>query len=117
MKNKLKIQLQTIPSNVFFTIGVKAHDKFFKKIGMKETLDTSGATYSIIDGVEVHTILIAISVKEDILVEKGLIVHEINHAVSYIMLEHGFKCDEFRSYLFQYLYMDIIKFYDENRKK
>jgi len=117
MKNKLKIQLQTIPSNVIFTIGKKAHDKVLKKLGIGDTLETSGVTYSLLLKDEVHTVLIAVSVKADILSEKALIVHEISHAVTHIMDEHGFRCDEFRSYLCQYLYIDIMKFYEENRKK
>ncbi len=45
---------------------------------------------------------------------KALVVHELNHLVTYHMDYFGFRCDEYRSTLLQQLYIDVIPFLDNH---
>lgn len=116
---KLKINLDFVPSKVFFFIGEDSHNKYIddNKMGAEWHIKTDGLTTNC-GGDNGHIVLISILNTNACVYEiKGLIVHEITHAVDFIMKEHGFVCDEMKAYLSQHLYIKIMKYYDKEMAK
>lgn len=64
--------------------------------------------FKIIIGIKKHTNVYAI---------KGLLVHELSHAVTMLFNEYNFNCDELRSYTLQWLYQTIMPSLDERLLK
>lgn len=113
MKNKLKINLDFVPSTVFFIVGKENYDNFMIKKNIEDELITDAKTITANSENYGHVIAIGIEPKEYCTYQvKGLIVHEIAHAVDFIIDHHGFEGYEFRAYLQQHLYIEIMKFYD-----
>jgi hypothetical protein len=113
---KLKVQPDMIPTDIVFLLGTKNHNAYIDKmkIGDKYKMATDGMTTSMTHAKYGHRVIIGVDPKKyDVYQVKGLIVHEIAHAVDYIMAEHGFEGMEFRAYLQQHLYIQIMKYYDE----
>lgn len=115
MKN-LKINLDFIPSKIYFFIGAENHNSFIDKYktGSDWYLNNDGLTTDLWNDKKGHIVMISITNNPfDVYEIKGLIVHEITHAVSFIMSRHGFICEEMKAYLSQYLYIKIMKYYDK----
>jgi predicted SprT family Zn-dependent metalloprotease len=116
---KLKIQPDMIPTDIIFLIGTKNHNSYIDKmkIGDQYKLNTAGKTIDMTHVKHGHRIIIGVNPKKyDVYQIKSLIVHEIAHAVDYIMARHGFEGTEFRAYLQQHLYIHIMKYYDEQNQ-
>jgi hypothetical protein len=104
-----------IPTDIIFIADKKNYDAYMDKmkVGDEHKLYTQGRTTSFVHHRHGHRIVIGINAKKyDVYQVKGLIVHEIAHAVDFIMSEHGFEGMEFRAYLQQYIYIEIMKYYD-----
>lgn len=116
-KDSIKeIELGFVPSDITFVYGRKNYYKLLKKLRVDVPLDGSGVAISL-ETNQGHLVLVGMEEIPDTYVEKSIIVHEISHAVSLIMETHGFECDEFRSYLLQHIYLQIMPFYDELKAK
>lgn len=112
----LKISLDFIPSDVMFFMGEENHNKYVDlcKMGEDWYLTNDGLTTDLWSDEVGHSVMISITSKPyDVYQVKGLIVHEISHAVDYIMTRHNIKDEEIRAYLSQHLYIQIMKYYDK----
>lgn len=113
---KLKIKLDMVPTDVVFIVGTKNHNRYIDKmkIGSKYNLTTDANTVSMTHGKHGHRVIVGLEPQQYCIYQvKGLIVHEIAHAVDFIMEQHGFEGMEFRAYLQQHLYIAIMKYYDK----
>lgn len=108
-----KIKLQFIPTNIIFIIGRDNYNSWMDKEKIDGYMQHDGVTTSIIHNKKGHSVVVSIEPHPNIYETKALITHELSHAVTMIFKEHGFDCDELRSYLLQYLHKTIMKFYDD----
>lgn len=122
-KNKvkhLKISLDFIHSDILFFMDKKNHNKYVDKhkMGKEWHINTGGLTTDLWCENTGHSVLIGIVDNNyDVYQIKGLIVHEISHTVDFICARHGIKDGETRAYLTQYLYVQIIQYYDKQVEK
>jgi hypothetical protein len=117
MAKKLKLKMDIVPTEIVFIIGKERHDKYIRKmqIGDQYKMTSDAITTSMNHLKKGHRIIIGIEPQTYCVYQvKGLIIHEIAHAVDFIMEEHGFEGMEFRAYTQQYLYIEIIKYYDKH---
>jgi len=118
MKNVITKELQFTQTNISFCYGEKAYIKFMLENNYPEGAINIDATTSIITNkTGFFTIVIGIKKRSCVYSLKGLVVHEISHAVTEWMLYYGFKCDEVRSYALQFLYQEFMLFLDERLQK
>ena len=113
---KLKIKLDIVPTDVIFIVGADNNNAYINKmqIGNQYLMDSDAKTVSMTHSKKGHRIIIGIEPQQYCTYQvKGLIVHEIAHAVDFIMERHGFEGMEFRAYTQQHLYIEIIKYYDK----
>jgi len=105
-----KLTHQLTGTKITFCYGEKAYAKYIEKhyglIGKIKSDAVTSIFKSNIDGKQ--SIVVGAKEREDIYELRALIVHELSHTVSELMDEYGFKCDEFRSYTLQWLYMEIM---------
>lgn len=112
IKNTLDIILQTTNTRVTFCYGEKAYNKFIKKqFDVNEYIEKGGVCTSWRHN-EVYSIIVGVKKYKDVYSLKALIVHELSHAVTMYFNEHGFNCDELRSYTLQFMYQEIMPFLD-----
>lgn len=117
---KLTIKLDFILTEVNFFIGAENHNAYIDKFktGSDWYLNNDGLTTDLWNDEKGHIVMISVTDKPfDVYEIKGLIVHEITHAVSFIMSRHGFVCEEMKAYLSQHLYIKIMKYYDKEMMK
>ena len=96
------------PTKITFVYGAKNYTKFVKKeYGVDSILDTTGTTLILTENKE-HNIVIGVMKLDNIYQLKGVIVHELSHAVTEIMHNIGSECDEMRSYMLQRFYQDTM---------
>ena len=124
MKNVCKVYSSTVTKveKVYLCYGQKAYNKFSKKRykneneyiakgGVATLYDRHDGSYEVCIGVK----------KWDNIVElKGLIVHELSHAIDYIMRENDLTDTEYRAYTMQSMYQIAMCFIDDiiaNRNK
>ncbi len=112
-----KINLQFIPTEILFIIGKEKHNKFMDKRKLDSYMKEDGRCTSIIHNLKGHRVVICVEPHESIYETKALIVHEISHCVTMIFDEHGFKDDELRSYLMQYIYSECVRYFDSKKVK
>ena len=114
---KLKIKLNIIPADVVFIVGYENMSKYIDKMEIGNDYKLNGSDAKTVDmthGKKGHRIIIGIEPQKFCVYQvKGLIVHEIAHAVDFIMERHGFEGMEFRAYTQQHLYIEIMKYYDK----
>lgn len=120
-KKVLELKFGLTQQSLTLCLTNKAYRKTFKKItGSAENM-TAGGICTVLSMPGKHDRYIIGLNAEDILCDldynsisqyKGLLVHELNHLVTYHMNYFNFKCDEYRSTLLQYLYNDTIRFVD-----
>ena len=114
---KLKIKLDIVPTDVIFLVGTDNCNSYINKmnIGSQYFLNSDAKTIDMNHAKHGHRIIICIDPRQFCVYQvKGLIVHEIAHAVDFMMTVHGFEGMEFRAYLQQHLYIEIMKYYDKN---
>jgi len=107
--NTIKLIHQATETNITFCYGAKAYSKYMKKQhGLIEHIEKGAITTILTDNTGKYCIVVGIKKLENISVLKALIVHELSHVVTELMIEYNFKCDEFRSYTLQWLYLEIM---------
>lgn len=124
MKNVIEAYSSTVTKveKVFVCYGHKTYRKFSKKrynANSEEII--KGGVSSLWDRHD-GSFEVCIGVKKwnDSLQLKGLIVHELSHAIDYIMRENDLTDTEYRAYSMQSMYQNVIPFIDDiiaNRNK
>ena len=123
-KNTVLVYNSTVTKveKVWLCYGHKAYKKFvdkrykaisdIEKAGVAVLWDRHNGSYEVCIGVKKW---------KDPVQLKGLIVHELSHAIDYIMRENDLKDTEYRAYAMQSMYQTAICFIDEiiiaNRNK
>jgi len=114
---KLKIKLDFVPTDIIFLVGDENISKYIDKMAIGDIFKLNGSDAKTIDmthSKKGHRIIIGIEPQQYCTYQvKGLIVHEIAHTVDFIIERHGFEGYEFRAYLQQHLYIQIMKYYDK----
>ena len=115
MIHKMKIDM--LNTNIVLVVGKNKAKKYAKKeYDVELELNTEGSCIEIVDDGK-HDILVVLGKSRDIIGQKGLLVHEISHAISFIMDWYNIECDEFRSYAVQYLYGEMVRKIDKMHGK
>ena len=115
MKNTITKELQLTQTDITFCYGRKSYEKYMSKNNYPDGYINMSAVTSIVTNNNTGKFVIVMGClkQENIYELKGLIVHEISHAVTEWMDYYGFKCDEVRSYTMQFLYQHFMEFLDE----
>lgn len=124
MKNVCKVYTSTVTKveKVYLCYGEKAYSRFSKKRykneneyiakgGVATLYDRHNGSYEVCIGVKKWN---------DAVQLKGLIVHELSHAIDYIMRENDLTDTEYRAYAMQSIYQTAMCFIDDiiaNRNK
>ncbi len=117
IKNTIGIKLDITDTLITFCYGEKAYTKHIKKyFGLDEQIKLDGIT-TVLSKEDDYKIVIGVRKRDNAYELKGLIVHEISHAVTEWMQMYGFRCDEVRSYTLQKIYQEIMPFIDEKLLK
>ena len=117
MKNVIEVysSIVTKVEKVFVCYGHKTYRKFSKKRykayseeiikgGVSSLLDRHDGSFEVCIGVKKWN---------DSLQLKGLIVHELSHAIDYIMRENDLTDTEYKAYSMQSMYQNVIPFIDD----
>ena len=117
MKNVIEVYSSTVTKveKVFFCYGHKTYKKFSKKRYKSNSEEiTKGGVSSLWDRHD-GSFEVCIGVKKwnDALQLKGLIVHELSHAIDYIMRENDLIDTEYKAYAMQSMYQNVIPFIDD----
>lgn len=117
MKNVIEVYSSTVTKveKVFVCYGHKTYRKFSKKryksnceeiikCGVSSLWDRHDGSYEVCIGVKKWN---------DIIQLKGLIVHELSHAIDYIMRENDLTDTEYRAYAMQSMYQIAMCFIDD----
>lgn len=124
MKNVIEVYSSTVTKveKVFVCYGHKTYKKFIKKRykSNREVIEKDGVSslWDRHDGS--YEVCIGVKKWNDSLQLKGLIVHELSHAIDYIMRENDLADTEYREYTMQSMYQNVIPFIDDiiaNRNK
>ena len=100
---------------VFVCYGHKTYKKFSKKRYKSNSEEIiKGGVSSLWDRHD-GSLEVCIGVKKwnDALQLKGLIVHELSHAIDYIMRENDLTDTEYKAYSMQSMYQNVIPFIDD----
>ena len=124
MKNVIEVYSSTVTKveKVFVCYGHKTYRKFSKKRYKADSEEIiKGGVSSLWDRHD-GSFEVCIGVKKwnDSLQLKGLIVHELSHAIDYIMRENDLTDTEYKAYSMQSMYQNVIPFIDDiiaNRNK
>ena len=117
MKNVIEVYSSTVTKveKVFVCYGHKTYKKFSKKRyksnceeiikgGVSSLWDRHDGSYEVCIGVKKWN---------DTIQLKGLIVHELSHAIDYIMRENDLTDTEYRAYAMQSMYQTAMCFMDD----
>ena len=117
MKNVIEVYSSTVTKveKVFVCYGHKTYRKFSKKRyksnceeiikgGVSSLWDRHNGSFEVCIGVKKWN---------DSLQLKGPIVHELSHAIDYIMRENDLTDTEYRAYAMQSMYQISMQFIDE----
>ena len=117
MKNVIEVYSSTVTKveKVFVCYGHKTYRKFSKKRykANSEVIEKGGVSslWDIHDGS--YEVCIGVKKWNDSLQLKGLIVHELSHAIDYIMRENDLTDTEYKAYSMQSMYQNVIPFIDD----
>ena len=117
MKNVIEVYSSTVTKveKVFVCYGHKTYKKFIKKRykSNREVIEKGGVSslWDRHDGS--YEVCIGVKKWNDSLQLKGLIVHELSHAIDYIMRENDLTDTEYRAYAMQSMYQNSIPFIDD----
>lgn len=117
MKNVCKVYTSTVTKveRVYLCYGEKVYSKFSKKRYKNENeyiVKGGVATlYDIHDGS--YEVCIGVKKIKNVIQLKGLIVHELSHAMDYIMRENDLTDTEYRAYTMQAMYQTAMCFIDD----
>lgn len=100
---------------VFLCYGHKEYKKFSKKRYMMENESITEGGVAVLYDRHNGSYEVCIGVKKwkDVVQLKGLIVHELSHAVDYIMRENDLTDTKYRAYTMQSMYQTAMCFIDE----
>ena len=117
MTNVVKIYDSTVTKveKVYLCYGHKAYKKFSQKRYKAENVCIEKGGVAVLWDRHNGAYEVCIGVKKwnDPLQIKGLIVHEMSHAIDYIMRENDLTDTEYRAYAMQSMYQIAISFIDE----
>lgn len=121
MKNVIEVYSSTVTKveKVFVCYGHKTYRKFSKKRYKSNCEEIiKGGVSSLWDRHD-GSFEVCIGVKKwnDALQLKGLIVHELSHAIDYIMRENDLTDTEYKAYSMQSMYQNVIPFIDDTISK
>ena len=124
-KNTILIYESTVTKvdKVWLCYGSKTYKKFSEKIYKCFTEEiTKGGVTTLWDRHNgSYEVCIGVKKWEDVIQLKGLIVHELSHAIDYIMRENDLTDTEYKAYAMQSMYQNVIPFIDDilnkNKKK
>lgn len=116
MKNVIEVYSSTVTKveKVFVCYGHKTYRKFSnKRYKAVSDIEKSGVTtlWDRHDGS--YEVCIGVKKWEDPIQLKGLIVHELSHAMDYIMRENDLIDTEYRAYAMQSMYQTAMCFIDD----
>jgi len=113
MSKKKKVNIQLVDVDVVMFLSRDDYHKYLHKKGVYDVeMHSDGVCTSLAKGTK-FKLVIGIEVgKHKPLEIKGLIVHELSHAITLLFKEYGFNDDELRSYLLQFLYIEFIGWVD-----
>ena len=120
MIKTIELTHQITDAKIIFCYGNEAYKNYVNKrfdvnweiIGAavcSEVVDEKTEDYVLVIGLHEHD--------DDKYQEASLLVHEMNHAVTFLVETYGFECDEFRSYTLQWLYKTIMPKLDKMRNE
>ena len=116
-KNTMEIEHQTVNMKFVFCYGAKAYHNYIKaEFDEKDYIEQGGVCTAWKHKGE-FKIIIGVKKYKDVYVLKGLLIHELSHAVTMFFNEYNFNCDELRSYTLQWLYQTIMPSLDERLLK
>ncbi len=105
--------IDMLNTKITLIVGKKKAKKYVKReYNVNVELETEGSCLELVDGGR-QDVIVVLGKSSNVVGQKGLLVHEISHAVSFIMEWYEIRCDEFRSYAVQYLYGEMIDKIDE----
>lgn len=117
MKNVIKVYSSTVTKveKVFVCYGHKTYRKFSKKRYKADSEEIIKGGVSSLWDMHDGSFEVCIGVKKwnDSLQLKGLIVHELSHAIDYIMRENDLTDTEYKAYSMQSMYQNVIPFIDD----
>ena len=116
MKNVIKIYDSTVTKveKVYLCYGHKAYKKFSeKRYGPNACIAKAGIAVLWDRHNGRYEVCIGIKKWNNPLELKGLIVHEMSHAIDYIMRENDLIDTEYRAYTMQSMYQIAISFIDD----
>ena len=117
MKNVIEVYSSTVTKveKVFVCYGHKTYKKFSnKRYKSNNEVIEKGGVSSLWDRHD-GSFEVCIGVKKwnDALQLKGLLVHELSHAIDYIMRENDLTDTEYKAYAMQSMYQNVIPFIDD----
>lgn len=100
---------------VFLCYGQKVYKKFLKKRYKSEDYEITKGGVAVLWDRHNGSYEVCIGVKKwkDVIQLKGLIVHELSHAIDFIMRENDLTDTEYRAYTMQSMYQTAMYFIDE----
>lgn len=117
MKNVCKVYSSTVTKvdKVYLCYGEKAYNRFSKKRYKNENEHIAKGGVAILYDRHNGSYEVCIGVKKlnDAVQLKGLIVHELSHAIDYIMRENDLTDTEYRAYAMQSMYQTAMCFIDD----
>lgn len=116
MKNVIKIYDSTVTKveKVYLCYGHKAYKKFSeKRYGPNDCIEKGGIAVLWDRHNGRYEVCIGIKKWNNPLELKGLIVHEMSHAIDFIMRENDLTDTEYRAYTMQSMYQIAISFIDD----
>ena len=117
MKNVVKIYDSTVTKTkkVYLCYGHKAYKKFSEKRYKAENAYIEKGAVAVLWDRHNGAYEVCIGIKKwsNPLQIKGLIVHEMSHAIDYIMRENDLTDTEYRAYAMQSMYEIAISFIDD----
>ena len=100
---------------VFLCYGQKVYKKFLNKRYKSEDYEITKGGVAVLWDRHNGSYEVCIGVKKwkDVIQLKGLIVHELSHAIDFIMRENDLTDTEYRAYTMQSMYQTAMYFIDE----
>ena len=117
MKNTIELVHQLTCTKITFCYGNKAYSKYMKEqFNEDDFISGHGRCTTAVSSTEFRLVIGVRKIK-DIYSLKSMVIHELSHAVTELMDEYNFNCDEFRSYTLQWLYCEIMPSLDAKIEK
>ena len=117
MKNVIEVYSSTVTKveKVFVCYGHKTYRKFSEKRYKSNSEEIIKGGVSSLWDIHNGSFEVCIGVKKwkDPIQLKGLIVHELSHAIDYIMRENDLTDTEYKAYAMQSMYQNVIPFIDD----